>query len=177
MKDKKREHNHECGENCSCGHNHSHEHNIGIGYYLSPIGFVEVKTDFNFITSISFAKSEEKQIETEAVLDAIKQIDEYFKGERKTFNLKIALSGTPFQKEVYKSLLKIPYGKTMSYQDVAVMIGDPKAARAVGNANNKNTALLAIPCHRVTKKDGKFSGTKEWRQKQQWLIDHEKKNI
>lgn len=177
MMDKKQQHDDECGENCSCGHNHNHEHNVGVGYYLSPIGFIEVKTDFNFITSIGFVKSEEKQVETEAVVDTIKQLDEYFKGTRKTLNLKIALSGTTFQKEVYKSLLKIPYGKTMSYKDVAAMMGDPKSARAVGNANNKNKVLLAIPCHRVTTKSGRLSGTKEWKQKQAWLIEHEKKFV
>ena len=174
MKEKEQVHKHECGDNCSCGHNHNHEHNVGVGYYLSPIGFIEVKTDFNFITSISFVKSEQERVETYAVIDAIKQIDEYFKGTRKVFNLKIALAGTPFQKEVYKALLKIPFGKTMSYKDVAAMIGDPKAARAIGNANNKNQVLLAIPCHRVTAKGEKLSGTKEWKQKQKWLIEHEK---
>ena len=107
----------------------------------------------------------------------IKQIDEYFNGIRKTFNLKLALSGTPFQKKVYMALLKMPYGTTVSYQDIAAMIGDPKSARAVGNANNKNNILLAFPCHRVTTQTGKLSGTKEWQKKQAWLIEHEKNNM
>jgi methylated-DNA-[protein]-cysteine S-methyltransferase len=110
------------------------------------------------------------------VLDTIKQLDEYFKGIRKILNLKLALQGTPFQRKVYISLLNIPYGKTMSYKDIAAMVKDPKAARAVGSANNKNNILIAIPCHRVTRKDGKLSGTKEWQQKQQWLINFEKSN-
>jgi len=165
-------HDHKHDENCGCEHNH--EKNLGIGYYLSPIGFIEVKTNFNFVTNIGFVKNEETAVETQAVLDAIKQLDEYFRGIRKTLNLKLALQGTPFQRKVYISLLNIPYGKTMSYRDIAAMLGDPKLARAVGNANNRNSILIAIPCHRVTRKNGKLSGTKEWQQKQQWLIDHEK---
>lgn len=95
---------------------------------------------------------------TPVIIDAIKQLTEFLDGQRKTFNLKIALKGTTFQKKVWLELLKIPYGKTVSYQDIAVAIGNPKACRAVGMANNKNPIPIFIPCHRVIGKNGCLIG-------------------
>lgn len=168
---------HEHTKDCGCGHDHSHKHEkeIGVAYYLSPIGFIEVITNFDYVVSIQFVSEQlHKAVETPAVIDAIKQIDEYFNKKRKIFNLKLPLMGTDYQKKVYRALVSIPFGTTLSYGDVGAMIGDPKAGRAVGNANNKNKLLLAIPCHRVTTKSGKLSGTKDWKEKQLWLINHEK---
>ncbi|MDO5305693.1 MAG: methylated-DNA--[protein]-cysteine S-methyltransferase, partial [bacterium] len=78
--------------------------------------------------------------------------------KRTVFNLKLAPKGTPFQKKVWAELLKIPYGKTVSYQDIAVSIGNPDACRAVGMANNKNPIPIFIPCHRVIGKNGNLTG-------------------
>ncbi|MDC7126561.1 MAG: methylated-DNA--[protein]-cysteine S-methyltransferase, partial [Spirochaetales bacterium] len=90
--------------------------------------------------------------------EAKKQIIEYFEGTRKVFNLKLSPEGTDFQKKVWKALLDIPYGETRSYQDIAKNIGNPKACRAIGNANNKNPIPLIIPCHRVIGKNGNLVG-------------------
>lgn len=86
------------------------------------------------------------------------QLGEYFRDERKLFDLKLNLEGTDFQKKVWRSLQRIPYGKTVTYKDIAEEIGNPKACRAVGNANNKNPIPLIIPCHRVIPASGGVGG-------------------
>ncbi len=90
--------------------------------------------------------------------EAIKQLEEYFGGKRKKFDLKINLNGSDFQKKVWTALCDIPYGETRSYKDIAKYIGDEKASRAVGMANNKNPIQIIIPCHRVIGSDGSLRG-------------------
>ena len=99
-----------------------------------------------------------QRVKTPAIAEAFKQLTEFLDRKRTDFNLKLAPKGTPFQKRVWAELLKIPYGKTVSYQDIAVAIGNPKACRAVGMANNKNPIPIFIPCHRVIGKNGKMIG-------------------
>ena len=86
------------------------------------------------------------------------QINEYLDGSRKTFNFPYELRGTEFQKKVWTELCKIPYGETRTYKDIAVAIGNPKASRAVGMANNKNPIIIAVPCHRVIGANGSLTG-------------------
>jgi len=86
------------------------------------------------------------------------QLQEYFAGKRKVFDLELAPSGTDFQKKVWQALLKIPYGKTATYKEIAAAIGHPKAARAVGMACNKNPIAIIIPCHRVVGSNGSLTG-------------------
>ena len=86
------------------------------------------------------------------------QLDEYFKGTRKTFDFPYKLHGTPFQKTVWAALREIPYGETRSYKDIAEAIGCPRAFRAVGMANHANPIFIAIPCHRVIGADGSLVG-------------------
>ncbi|WP_349409532.1 methylated-DNA--[protein]-cysteine S-methyltransferase [Pseudalkalibacillus sp. SCS-8] len=88
----------------------------------------------------------------------IEQINEYFNRERTHFDIPIALFGSTFQKKVWEGLVKIPYGETYSYKDVATMIGSPKAVRAIGSANNKNPLPIIIPCHRVIGSNGSLVG-------------------
>lgn len=95
---------------------------------------------------------------TPLLLEAEKQLSQYFKGERKKFDLPLLLEGTPFQIKIWRNLIKIPYGQTVSYAELAEKAGNKKAARAAGNANNKNPILIAVPCHRVIGADGKLSG-------------------
>jgi len=89
---------------------------------------------------------------------AVEQLDEYFSGARKKFDLSLDAQGTDFQKSVWKQLSKIPYGKTYSYQDIARKIKNPKAVRAVGTANGKNPFCIIVPCHRVIAADGTLGG-------------------
>ena len=90
--------------------------------------------------------------------EAEKQLEEYFAGKRKAFDVPLDLWGTPFQQEVWKALLRIPYGETRSYRDIAQSVGSPKAVRAVGGANGKNPVPVIVPCHRVIRSDGNLGG-------------------
>ena len=95
---------------------------------------------------------------TPLIAKAIKQLDEYLAGKRKEFALPIAPAGTEFQLKVWQALRTISYGSTLSYQALAEKIGNPKACRAVGGANNKNPIIIIIPCHRVIGKDNSLTG-------------------
>jgi methylated-DNA-[protein]-cysteine S-methyltransferase len=145
-------------------------------YYLSPIGPVEVSGIPKGILSVGFVKSRLPNDRNlpECVKEGIRQLDEYFKESRKTFSLKLLLQGTPFQKLVWQGLKKIPYGKVVSYGDVARAIGNPHAYRAVGNANNKNPIAIIIPCHRVIGSDGNLVGYGSGLWRKEWLLNHEK---
>jgi methylated-DNA-[protein]-cysteine S-methyltransferase len=90
--------------------------------------------------------------------EAIKQLDEYFNGIRKEFDLKLSIEGTEFRKKVWSALSNIPFGQTRSYSDLADAIGNPKAVRAVGQANRSNPIPIIIPCHRVIGKDKSLVG-------------------
>ena len=126
----------------------------------TPIGLLQIVEDDSAITQIrladnSFSRETE---ETPLLLEAKRQLTEYFSGKRKNFELPLAPKGTPFQQKVWTALQTIPYGETRSYQQIAEQIGSPKACRAVGLANNKNPIILAIPCHRVIGADGQLVG-------------------
>ena len=114
------------------------------------------------IRNISFTKDkipdDFTKGETPLIKKAINQIDEYFSGKRKTFNLPLVLHGTDFQIKVWNALQQIPYGETRSYGEIAIMIKNPKACRAVGMANNRNPIAIVIPCHRVIGSDGSLVG-------------------
>lgn len=104
---------------------------------------------------------------------AVKQLQQYFTGERQNFELKLNPAGTDFQRQVWKLLEKIPFGSTCSYLELAKAYGDPKAIRAIASANGKNPLWIIIPCHRVIGSDGSLTGYAGglWRKK--WLLEHE----
>ena len=130
--------------------------------YNSPIGILKISEDNGKITSLYLHREEDVsgygEQRSELLREACRQLDEYFQGKRKEFDLPIDYAGTPFQEKVWKELQNIPYGETRSYEDIAARIGSPKAVRAVGQANNRNQILLIIPCHRVIHKNGDISG-------------------
>ncbi len=128
--------------------------------YNSPIGTLLIEATDNHITRLSFQQEErgrEEQL-TPLIRTAFEQLDEYFAGRRKTFDLPLLPEGTPFQEKVWKTLQTIPYGELWTYKDVALRIRQPRASRAVGMANNKNPIMIFIPCHRVIGTDGKLVG-------------------
>jgi len=90
--------------------------------------------------------------------ETVRQLQEYFAGRRTQFDIVLGLAGTSFQKQVWKELSKIPFGKTVAYKDIAGRIKNPKAVRAVGSANGKNPVSIIIPCHRVIAADGTMGG-------------------
>lgn len=106
-----------------------------------------------------------------------KQLKEYFEGQRIKFDLPIVMTGTPFQKKVWKALLDIPFGKTRTYQSLTNLLGDPKAIRAVAGANGANKMAIIIPCHRVIGSDGSLTGYAGGLSRKQWLLDHENKQM
>ena len=113
------------------------------------------------ILKIEFINQEIPKIKpsvNEIMKMAIQQLDEYFSGNRTTFDIPIAFDGTDFQNKVWNALYRIPYGETRSYQDIAIAIGNPKASRAIGNANHENPIPIIIPCHRVIRANGDLGG-------------------
>lgn len=110
------------------------------------------------------------------ITKAKKQLNEYFSGKRKKFELILDPSGTDFQIKAWKQLSKIPYGKTISYQDQAKRLGDLNKARAVGGANSKNPLSIVVPCHRVIAKNGDLTGFASGLDRKQFLLDLESQN-
>lgn len=111
-------------------------------------------------------------------LDALeKQLAEYFNGRRRSFDVPLDLAGTEFQKQVWLSLLRIPYGETVSYAAEAAMVGRPSAVRAVAGANGRNKVSIILPCHRVIGSDGSLTGYGGGMERKKWLLELEKKNI
>ena len=105
------------------------------------------------------------------------QLEEYFAGSRKEFDLVVVALGTPFQQAVWKELITIPYGETVSYQEEAERIGRPTAVRAVARANGANPISIVIPCHRVIGKNGKLIGYGGGLWRKQWLLDLEREHV
>lgn len=119
-------------------------------YIKSPIGNLKITDDGGEIIRLDFCDEFiDTSITNENLKLCVDELNLYFQGKLKTFKTKIKLSGTEFEQKVYKALLKIPYGKTATYKDIAINLGLPKAARAVGNANGKNKIPIIVPCHRV----------------------------
>jgi len=131
--------------------------------YYSPFGPMKIVYNKNKIISIKIdknidAKVIKNEISTALTNKVTTQLDEYFDGKRKTFDFEYELIGTPFQIKVWNALTTIAYGETKTYKDIAIAIGNKKAARAVGMANNKNPITIVIPCHRVIGANGKLVG-------------------
>jgi methylated-DNA-[protein]-cysteine S-methyltransferase len=148
-------------------------------YYDSPIGILEISGTEEGVTGVHFV---DKKVDPEPAIplplkDCYRQLYEYFVGDRKEFALKLQLEGTSFQKRVWNQLMKIPYGKTKSYKDVAKAIRNEKAVRAVGGANGKNSFAIIVPCHRVIAHDGTLGGYGGGLWRKEWLLEHEKKHM
>lgn len=145
------------------------------GYLKTEIGWVEVSGTRDAITGINFVdeKYPDADDNSPAVQAGVRQLSEYFRGERTTFDLPLEFRGTEFQKKVWRALLDVPYGKTASYGDIARAIGNPKAVRAVGGANAKNPISIVAPCHRVIGSNGKLTGYGGGLWRKEWLLAHE----
>lgn len=141
----------------------------------TPIGYAKVVGNEDGIASVSILDTNEDMSESipESLLDCVTQLKAYFNNELKTFDLKLNPEGTEFQKKVWKQLEKIPYGKTISYLDLAKQLGDAKTIRAAASANGKNPLWIIIPCHRVIGRDGSLTGYAGGLYRKQWLLNHE----
>lgn len=129
-----------------------------VWYYDYPIGKLAIACDEYGITDVTMGIIEAEEKKTGLIERAAKQFDEYFSGKRCVFDVPLSVKGTEFQKSVWRALQQIPYGETRSYKDIAEAIGNPKASRAVGMANNCNKIMIIIPCHRVIGANGKLVG-------------------
>jgi methylated-DNA-[protein]-cysteine S-methyltransferase len=137
--------------------------------FKTPLGIATIMGDENGIATISIADKGELSTEIPSVLqEAITQLNEYFVKTRTNFTFKLNPKGTDFQQKVWKGLLEIPYGKTMSYLELSKKLGDVKAIRAVASANGKNPLWIVVPCHRVIGTDGSLTGYAGglWRKKE-----------
>jgi methylated-DNA-[protein]-cysteine S-methyltransferase len=146
-----------------------------VAYYKTPIGTAKIVGDENGISAVTVIDDDlETSIEIKGILqDCLTQLDEYFNGTRKQFDLKLNPQGTDFQKKVWNALLNVPFGKTKTYLEQSIQLGDVKAIRAVASANGKNPIWIIIPCHRIIGSDGSLTGYAGgiWRKK--WLLAHE----
>ena len=134
-----------------------------IFHYNTEIGKIGIEENGIAITKIFFINEDLQEDiagknETELIKEAMRQLNEYFQGKRSLFDLPLEPKGTEFQKKVWNALKEIPFGETKSYGEIAKIIGNEKAARAVGMANNKNPIPIIIPCHRVIGANGKLVG-------------------
>ncbi len=133
-----------------------------VFFYDTKIGKIAIIENDNTIIGVETSDCMDARginvSETSIIKEAAKQLNEYFDGSRKSFDLPLDPQGTEFQKKVWNALCSIPYGETRSYKQIAEQVGNPKAARAVGMANNKNPIMIFVPCHRVIGSNGKLVG-------------------
>lgn len=145
----------------------------------SPVGPIAIHANDEGINAVSFLKKDEavdeRPVTHPLIQKCIEQLNEYFAGTRRSFDLPLQQNGSSFQQNVWQQLLKINYGKTISYLELSKRIGDVKAIRAVGTTNGKNQIAIIVPCHRVIGSDGSLTGYagELWRKK--WLLEHEGK--
>ncbi len=149
--------------------------------YEKGIGKIVIGEENGAITDVFFGNinfcNDVEYKETALMKEAEKQLDEYFEGKRKIFNIPFFTKGTAFQQMVWNALMSIPYGETRSYKDIAVQIGKAKACRAVGMANNRNSISIIIPCHRVIGSKGELVGYGGGLSIKEQLLSLEGKNI
>jgi methylated-DNA-[protein]-cysteine S-methyltransferase len=146
----------------------------GLAYYPSPVGELCIGSRNERITSLRFLR-EIRQAETvtTATTQCIRELEEYFYKGRKFFTVDLELEGTEFQRSVWQELLTIPYGSTISYQALAIRLGNINAIRAIGLANGQNPIAIIVPCHRVIGKEGDLVGYGGGLENKAWLLQHE----
>lgn len=144
---------------------------------------LEIQGTDDKINSILFSDSSSKNFKTtieglpEIIRQCVIQIEEYFSGKRKEFTIPFSLEGTDFQKRVWTELLKIPYGETITYLELAKRLGDEKCIRAAASANGKNKLSIIIPCHRVIGANGSLTGYAGGIENKRYLLELERKNF
>jgi len=153
---------------------------LNYKYFSSPLGDIEITFGNNFIYAFHFmkegaARKEEIKDETKLIIEIERQLKNYFEGSLKEFDLPLKFEGTGFQNKVWTELTNIPFGKTLSYLQMAKNLGDEKCIRAAASANGKNPFAIVVPCHRVIGKDGSLTGYAGELWRKQWLLDHEEK--
>ena len=150
--------------------------NLFTKYHTSPVGHIKIQCTESHVTLIHFVNEVGLENDhTELLEKCISQLDEYFSGIRKNFDLPLGQTGSEFQMNVWQHLLTIPYGKTISYLQLSKQIGDVKAIRAIAAANGKNNLAIVVPCHRVIGSNATLVGYAGGLAKKKWLLEHEMK--
>jgi methylated-DNA-[protein]-cysteine S-methyltransferase len=144
-------------------------------YHRTPVGIALIMADDTHIIKVSIRDDavEETSTEHPILIEAIKQLDEYFNGDRRDFDLPINQPGSDFQQQVWQELLRIPYGKTITYGRQSANMKNPLAIRAIAAANGKNNLWVIVPCHRVIGSNGSLTGYAGGLWRKQWLLEHE----
>jgi len=144
-------------------------------FYHSPIGWLSIEGTDRAVTGLHFVagKARRETTPTPVLREAVAQIEAYFLGRRTKFDLELLPRGTDFQGEVWGALLKVPFGRTASYKDIAAAVSRPDAVRAVGAANGANPISIIIPCHRIIGSNGKLTGYGGGLWRKEWLLAHE----
>jgi methylated-DNA-[protein]-cysteine S-methyltransferase len=149
-------------------------------FHDTPIGAIGIAEEDERISRVCFCGEKNlagfEVCETPLIRKAVVQFEEYFSGKRRQFCLPLLLSGTDFQRAVWNALQTIPFGETRSYQEIAVLLGRPKASRGVGMANHHNPLAIVIPCHRVIGSDGSLTGYAGGLPAKQYLLELEKRH-
>ncbi len=149
---------------------------LSIAYIETPLGTAELGGDSNglqYVTLLDSKAATETELIPEELQEATSQLSDYFSGKRTSFSLRLSPQGTEFQKKVWHALNQIPFGKTVTYMDMAKKLGDLKVIRAAAAANGKNPIAIIIPCHRVIGSDGSLTGYASGLWRKQWLLEHE----
>lgn len=146
--------------------------------FNTPIGFLTIREEEKKLTKLFWeansVQTMKNELHSDFLYEVYTQVNEYLTGRRKQFDVPLKYQGTQFQQSVWQELQKIPYGETRSYQEIAAVIGNEKAVRAVGQANNKNPIMIIIPCHRVIHKNGDITGFACGLEVKQYLLELEK---
>ncbi|HYI76070.1 MAG TPA: methylated-DNA--[protein]-cysteine S-methyltransferase [Chryseolinea sp.] len=146
----------------------------GLAYYTSPVGELLIESEEDKIVTVNFLKDSKRgESPTVVIEQCIEELEEYFYKGRKFFTVDLSPRGTEFQRKVWSELLNIPYGQTISYEALAISIGNVKSIRAVGLANGQNPIAVIIPCHRVIGKSGELVGYGGGLENKEWLLYHE----
>jgi len=145
-----------------------------IEYIDSPIGLIECKATKIGLEHVIFCGEKTNKIRPNDITELCKhQLLQYFKGDLKQFSLPLDPQGTVFQKTVWQCLSNIPYGKTVSYKDIAILVNKPKGSQAIGGANGRNPISIIVPCHRVIGSNGSLTGYAGGIERKLWLLQHE----
>jgi methylated-DNA-[protein]-cysteine S-methyltransferase len=149
--------------------------NIFYTTIFSPVGLLEIKTNQDSLISVSFTDKflPASVFQPSVLKETAGQINAYFEGKLKRFDLKIQPAGTDFQLKVWEQVMKIEFGKTATYLEIALQTGSKNNTRAVGLANGKNPIPIIIPCHRIIGVNGKLTGYAGGIEKKRWLLQHE----
>lgn len=156
-----------------------------VTYYESPIGLLEVRGGEQGVSAVTFVDAFPRSARgartgrggkgplPAPLAECLTQLDEYFRGRRRTFSIKLDLVGTDFQNKVWRALRAVRFGKMASYRDIARNVGNAAATRAVGGANHRNPVSIIVPCHRVVGSDGRLTGYGGGLWRKEWLLRHE----